>query len=94
MSEQKIQEKILDLDDAMKFFCIDVIDRAFKEETSEKSMSEFIKSRLEEKDEGKWNVIIGRNFGSHVVHRSRRYGYFQLGEISILIWQTSSSFDK
>jgi dynein light chain LC8-type len=94
MTQSKIQEKILDMDDSIKIHCIEFIARAFNEESSEKAIAEFIKSKLEEKEDGKWNVVIGRNFGSHVVHRSRRYGYFLMGEISILIWQTSTALDK
>jgi dynein light chain LC8-type len=94
MTQQRLHEKIIDMDDNIKYYCTELIARAFTEENSEKAIAEFIKSKLEEKQEGKWNVVIGSNFGSHVVHRSRRYGYFLLGEISILIWQTSTSFDR
>jgi dynein light chain LC8-type len=90
MSLNILQEKILDMDDTIRSYCLEFINKAFSEEKSEKAIAEYIKSKLEEKDEGKWNVIIGKNFGSHVVHRSRRYGYFQIGEISILIWQSGS----
>jgi dynein light chain LC8-type len=78
------------MDDGIRHYCLEFINKAFTEETSEKAIAEFIRMKLEEKDEGKWNVIVGKNFGSHVVHRSRRYGYFQVGEISILIWQSGS----
>lgn len=94
MSEHKILEKNLDLDDTIKYYCREAISKAFSEENSEKAIAEYIKSKLEEKEEGKWNVVIGRNFGSHVVHRFRRYGNFQLGEVSILIWQTSTPLEK
>lgn len=83
-----LEEKILDMDDWIKNYSIEFITKAFNEEKSEKAMAEFIRTKLEEKEEGKWNVIIGKDFGTHVVHRSRRYGYFQVGEINILIWQS------
>lgn len=91
MTLSMLEEKILDLDDTIRNYCLEFISKAFNEEKSEKAMAEYIKAKLEEKDEGKWNVVIGKNFGSHVVHRSRRYGYFQVGEISILIWQSGSA---
>jgi dynein light chain LC8-type len=90
MSFNVLQEKILDMDESIKAYCLEFINKAFSEEKTDKAIADFIKSKLEEKDEGKWNVIIGKNFGSHVVHRSRRYGYFQVGEINILIWQSGS----
>ena len=83
-----LQEKILDLDDQIKQSCIDFIEKAFYEEKNEKAIAEYIRSKFEEKEEGKWNVIIGKDFGSHVVHKSRRYGLFQVGELNILIWQS------
>jgi len=90
MSFNVLQEKILDMDESIRAYCLEFINKAFSEEKTEKAIADFIKSKLEEKDEGKWNVIIGKNFGSHVVHRSRRYGYFQVGEVNILIWQSGS----
>jgi len=82
------QEKITDLDENIKQSCIDFIDKAFIEEKTEKAIADYIRMKFEEKEEGKWNVIIGKDFGSHVVHRSRRYGLFQVGELNILIWQS------
>jgi len=82
------EEKITDLDEAIKQACNDIIDKAFMEEKNEKAIAEYIRAKFEEKEEGKWNVIIGKDFGSHVVHRSRRYGLFSVGELNILIWQS------
>jgi dynein light chain LC8-type len=83
-----LDEKILDMDDAIRNYSIEFITRAFSEEKSEKAIAEFIRTKLEEKEEGKWNVVIGKDFGTHVVHKSRRYGYFLVGEVNILIWQS------
>jgi hypothetical protein len=84
-----LEEKILDLDDIIKNHAVEFIKKAFTEEKSERAMAEYIRARLEEKEEGKWNVIIGKSFGTSVVHKSRRYGYFQVGEINILVWQAN-----
>jgi dynein light chain LC8-type len=80
--------KIIDLSDQLKNEIINIIKWAFSEPRSEKAIAEYIRAKLEEKDEGKWNVILGKDFGSHIVHRSRKYGYFQVGEINILLWQS------
>jgi dynein light chain LC8-type len=80
--------KIIDLSDHLKNEIVNIIKWAFSEPRSEKAMAEYIRSKLEEKDEGKWNVILGKDFGSHIVHKSRKYGYFQVGEINILLWQS------
>ncbi|CDW82199.1 dynein light chain [Stylonychia lemnae] len=37
-----------------------------------------------------WNVIVGKNFGSHVVHQTKSYLFASYGddEIYILIWKS------
>ena len=85
------KELILDLDEAMKMTIKDLIRKAFTEETTFIKMCDLIKSKLQEKEEGKWNVIIGRDFSTFLVHRSRRYGLFKVGELNVLVWQSGSA---
>ena len=84
-------EVILDLDEPMKLAMKDTIYKAFSEELPISKMCEFIKGKLLEKEEGKWNVIIGKDFSTDVVHKSRRYGLFKVGELNILVWQSGST---
>ena len=84
-------EVILDLDEQLKDEMKRIILKAFHEETPFNRMCETIKMKLQEKEEGKWNVIIGKDFSTFVVHKSRRYGLFKVGELSILIWQSGST---
>ena len=53
--------------------------------------NDLIKAKLQEKEEGKWNVIIGKDFSTFLVHRSRRYGLFKVGELNVLVWQSGSA---
>ena len=85
------KDLIIDLDDQMKTTIKDLIRKAFTEETSFNKMCDLIKAKLQEKEEGKWNVIIGKDFSTFVVHRSRRYGLFKVGELNVLIWQSGSA---
>ena len=85
------KELILDLDEPMKLTIKDSIRKAFTEETTFIKMCDVIKSKLQEKEEGKWNVIIGKDFSTFVVHRSRRYGLFKVGELNVLVWQSGSA---
>jgi hypothetical protein len=84
-------EMILDLDDQLKDEMKRIILKAFHEEIPLNRMCETIKMKLQEKEEGKWNVIIGKDFSTFVVHKSRRYGLFKVGELNILIWQSGST---
>ena len=85
------KELILDLDEPMKTTIKDLIRKAFTEETTFIKMCDLIKSKLQEKEEGKWNVIIGKDFSTFLVHRSRRYGLFKVGEVNVLVWQSGSA---
>ena len=85
------KELILDLDEPMKTTIKDLIRKAFTEETTFIKMCDLIKAKLQEKEEGKWNVIIGKDFSAFLVHRSRRYGLFKVGEVNVLIWQSGSA---
>ena len=85
------KELILDLDEPMKMTIKDLIRKAFTEETTFIKMCDLIKSKLQEKEEGKWNVIIGKDFSTFIVHRSRRYGLFKVGELNVLVWQSGSA---
>jgi dynein light chain LC8-type len=83
-----LEERIIDLDDNVKNLIIDILKKAFSEQTNEKDIADYVRRSLEEKDEGKWNIVLGKDFGTHIVHKSRKYGLFQVGELQILIWQT------
>ncbi len=85
------KELILDLDEPMKTTIKDLIRKAFTEETTFIKMCDLIKAKLQEKEEGKWNVIIGKDFSTFLVHRSRRYGLFKVGEVNVLVWQSGSA---
>ena len=84
-----LEERIIDLDEPVKNLIVDCLKKAFFEQTNEKDIAEYIRKHLDEKDDGgKWNVVLGKDFGTHVVHKSRKYGLFQVGELLILIWQS------
>ena len=68
---------ILDLDDTMKLAMRETIYKAFSEELPIDKMCDFIKGKLTEREEGKWNVVIGKDFSTTIVHKSRRYGLFK-----------------
>lgn len=83
-----VEEKVIDGDETFKNYMYEFITKAYAEKVDDKAIAEYIRIKLEEKEPGKWNVVVGRDFGSHVVHLSKRYGYWKLGEQSILIWQS------
>lgn len=40
-----------------------------------------------------WNCVVGRNFGGHVIHQTKKYIFFQVKELSILLWKSWSLFN-
>lgn len=34
-----------------------------------------------------WNCVVGRNFGGHVIHQTKKYIFFQVRELSVLLWK-------
>lgn len=86
-----IQDKILDGDDNTRSVMFTAINKAYSNKCNDQEIAEFIRQELEEKDPGKWNVIVGKDFGSHVSHLSKKYGYWKLGEQSILIWKSGGA---
>lgn len=82
------EDKVLDVDDLVRGYMSEFLNRAYNERTDDKQIAEFIREKLEERDPGKWNVIVGKDFASHVTHLAKKYGYWKLGEQNILIWQS------
>lgn len=34
-----------------------------------------------------WNCVVGRNFGGHVIHQTKKYIFFQVKELNVLLWK-------
>ena len=35
-----------------------------------------------------WHCILGKNYGSHVVHATKNFIYFYIGQIAILLFKS------
>jgi hypothetical protein len=35
-----------------------------------------------------WHVVVGTNFGSHVVHQTKNFVYFNIGAINFLVYKS------
>lgn len=54
---------------------------------TEKQIAHHIKYEFDKFDSFGWNCIVGRNFGSHVIHQTKKYIFFQIKELSFLLWK-------
>ena len=46
-----------------------------------------IKLNLDKKFGGVWHVVVGRNFGSEVIHEEKNFIYFYLRNTGFMIWK-------
>jgi len=46
-----------------------------------------VKKEFDQKYGGLWHCVVGRNFGSFVVHQSRTFIYFYIGQIAVLLFK-------
>lgn len=49
-------------------------------------MAKYLKTEMDKRGNG-WNCVIGRNFGAHVIHQTKKYVNFQVRELSVLLWK-------
>ena len=87
----KIKVQVVDMDDEMKQAAVDQILQAFDNFQKEDKIASEIKANFDKMYEPKsWNVIVGKNFGSHVVNQTKCYMFATLNndEISVLMWKS------
>jgi len=80
--------KTVDLSDEMEKDAIEVATYALNEYMVESTMANYIKKEFDKKYSPTWHVVIGTNFGSHVVHATKNFIYFYLGPKAILIFKS------
>ena len=47
----------------------------------------YIKQRFDDQWLPYWHVIVGKNFGCHCTHETRRFVYFYLGKQAFMIYK-------
>jgi hypothetical protein len=56
---------------------------------NEKELATNIKDELDKNCGGYgWNVVIAKDFGSHVFHKSKFFAQYQVSDIEIIVWKT------
>ncbi len=59
-----------------------------KDVRQEKVVARYIKNEFDKSMGFGWNCVVGRNFGSHIVHQTKKYVFFQVRELSVLLWKS------
>merc|ERR1711871_860147 len=83
----KIREPI-EMSDIMAKFCVDAVDKAFAQhpdfDKDGAVIAAEVRKELEEKYDPCWQVVLGRNFGSHVTYQSNHFLNFYRGQVNVL----------
>lgn len=91
--------KSSDMPDVMQQHAIARTQKALEESQAEgqkKSelhnyLAKSIKKEFDSTYGGVWHCIVGRNFGSFVVHESRTFIYYYLGPIAVLLYRSGKN---
>lgn len=52
-----------------------------------RQLAEKIKKKFDEKYGSTWHCIVGSDFGSYVAHEKGSLVYFDIGDVSVLLWR-------
>jgi dynein light chain LC8-type len=87
MAERKPNIKFADISDDMQNDAVEVATKAIQEHQTEKDIAAQIKKEFDKKYSPTWQCIVGRHFGADVVHESKHFVYFYLGQLAVLLWK-------
>mmetsp|Transcript_44736 Transcript_44736/g.95163 ORF Transcript_44736/g.95163 Transcript_44736/m.95163 type:complete len:89 (-) Transcript_44736:285-551(-) len=84
----KAHVKTVDMSEEMEKDAIEISREALFEYNVESQMAAHIKREFDKKYSPTWHVVIGTNYGSHVVHATKHFIYFYLGPKAILLFKS------
>ena len=77
------------MEDNIQRLCEERIGFCLTISKSEKELASNIKDELDKNCGGYgWNVVVGKDFGSHVFHKSKYFAQYRVSDIEILVWKT------
>ena len=90
MDPNKLRVQVVDMDADMQAAAGEQILEAFENHTSESVIAKNIKAYFDKQYDPSWNVIVGKNFGSHVINQTKCYMFatYCNDEMSILLWKS------
>merc|ERR1712070_327345 len=86
MGTRKITMHLVELPDVMKNNCVSAIDDSLDKFTIEKDVATAVKKKFDEEYGGTWHCVVGRNFGCSVTHQTKFLLFFEIDEMSVLLF--------
>jgi dynein light chain LC8-type len=78
VGEQKVEAKIKasDMDaeeiERVKELLSQGLRESLKDQKQERVLSRYLKTEMDKNGSG-WNCVVGKNFGAHVIHQTKKY---------------------
>lgn len=64
--------------------------QAFEQYRMEREIANHIKKTFDSQFTPVWNCVVGRNFGCHVTHETKRYIHMSYAKnVSVLLWKSN-----
>ncbi|XP_010607466.1 dynein light chain 1, cytoplasmic [Fukomys damarensis] len=88
LCDQKVVTKTADTSEEMQQDSVECTTQALGKYNTEKDTVAHIKKDFDKKDDPTFHCIAGRNFGSYVTRATKRFLYFYLGQVAILLFRS------
>ena len=88
--QNKIKVQVVDMTAEMRQSAEDQIKYCFDNFSKEDTIANEIRKYFDKHHKESWNVIVGKNFGAHVINQTQCYLFATLNddEISVLMWKS------
>ena len=90
MPAKDLNIQVYDMDEEMKAAAEEQILKCFQTYSREEKIASEIKQFFDKNYNPAWNVIVGKNFGSHVINQTKCYMFasYKNDEMSVLLWKS------
>ena len=80
--------KNADMPEELQQDAIDCAVQALERFNIEKDIAAAIKKEFDKKHNPTWHCIVGKNFGSYITHENKRFIYFYIGQLAVLLFKS------
>ncbi|XP_064488707.1 uncharacterized protein LOC135400746 [Ornithodoros turicata] len=84
---KKIVVKASDIPEHMQQEAIKVAVEAIERHKILRDVAAFIKTEFDRKFMPTWHCVVGRSFGSYVTYETKRFTYFYVGQVAVLLFK-------
>mmetsp|Transcript_16325 Transcript_16325/g.23620 ORF Transcript_16325/g.23620 Transcript_16325/m.23620 type:complete len:93 (-) Transcript_16325:782-1060(-) len=88
IDKSKCEVKAEDITEEMKEDAFALAVEALEKFTIEKDIAAFLKREFDKKHQPTWHCVVGKSFGSYVTHETRRFIYFYVGNLAVLLFKS------